>query len=55
MKIPSPRAFIEIAAFCIFGLCVAFGIIVAVILLAVFNAAEKDVDGARNWRAGRKA
>lgn len=55
MKIPSPRTFIEIVAFVIFALCVAFGMIAVVILLAIFNACEKAVDGARNWRDGRRA
>ena len=55
MKIPSPRSFIEFIAFFAFALCVMFGIILAVVLLAIFNGIERAVDGARNWRDGRRA
>ena len=55
MKIPSPRSFIEIAAFCLLGLCIAFGMIGAFVLLAVFYWIEKVVDSVRSFRAGRRA
>ena len=49
MKIPSPRSFIEIAAFCLLGLCIAFGMIGAFVLLAVFYGIEKVVDSVRQF------
>ena len=55
MKIPSPRAFIEFVAFFAFALCVIAGVVLSMTMLRAFNAIEKAVDGARNWRDGRRA
>lgn len=54
MKIPSPRTFIEIAAFTCFAFFVALGMIAASFLLFAIWALETVYDGAKTWKSGRR-
>lgn len=54
MKIPSPRKFVEIAAFTCFALFTCIGIIIAAFLLFVIWALECVYDGMRAWKSGRR-
>ena len=44
MKIPSPRKFIEIAAFFVFACFVMAGMLIAIVVLSLMALAEKVVD-----------
>lgn len=55
MRIPSPRTLIEILAYTFFAVFMIIGVIGAVVLLAAIAAIEKIYDGARGWRARRRA
>lgn len=55
MRIPSPRKFFEIAAFCVFAFCMTIGVIIACALLFMIWALETIYDRSRAWRSRGRA